>query len=93
MFDPNARDGYNDPAIYLRERLHQLGYDLTTSDDNPLDNYERVLFYDEISVKTYSGWHGLARKLKTRLLGRPLVRDLYGEFMRAGMEQRMVLFL
>lgn len=36
MFDPNTRDGCNDPAIYLRERLAQLGYSLKTADDNPL---------------------------------------------------------
>ena len=93
MFDPNERDGYNDPAIYLRERLHQLGHDLKIADDNPLDECEWVLFNDAISVNTYSGWRGLARKLKTRICGRPLARDLYRECLRAGMEQRMALFL
>lgn len=93
MFDPDERDGYNDPAIYLRERLQQLGYDLKTADDNPLDECAWVLFHDAASVKTCSGWRGPARKLKRRLLGRPLARDLYGECMRAGMEQRMALFL
>lgn len=93
MFDPNERDGYNDPAIYLRQRLYQLGYDFKTADDNPLDECAWVFFCDATSVKPYSGWRGLARKLKAGLQGSPLVRDLYGECMRAGMEQRMALFL
>ena len=93
MFDPHERDGYNDPAIYLRERFQQLGYSLKTADDNPLDGCDWVFFSDAISVKPYSGWRGLARKLKARLQGRPLARDLYGECLRAGMAQRMALFL
>jgi len=93
MFDPNERDGYNDPAIYLRERLYRSGYLLKTADDNALDNCEWVLFNDEISLKRYSCWRGLARKLKARLLGRPLFRDLYNDCIKAGMQHRMALFL
>jgi len=93
MFDPNERDGYNDPMIYLRDRFNQLGFNLKTADNNALDDCEWVLFYDAISVKTYSGWRGIARKLKSRLRGRPLTRNLYSECIRTGMEQRMALFL
>lgn len=93
MFDPNERDGYNDPAIYLRERLYQLGYSLKTADDNLLVDCDWVFFYEANSVKTYSGWRGLARKLKSRLQGRVSVRNLYNECMCAEMEQRMALFL
>jgi len=93
MFDPDERDGYNDPAIYLRERLYQLGYELKTADNNTLDDCEWVFFYDGISVKPYSDWRGLARKLKSRLLRRPLVRDLYSECIYKGMESRIALFL
>lgn len=93
MFDPNERDGYNDPAIHLRERLYKLGYDLKTADNNPLDDCEWVLFYEGISIKPYSGWRGLARRLRAGLQGKPLVRNLYDECVKAGMEHRMVLFL
>lgn len=93
MFDPNERDGYNDPAIYLRERLYQLGYDLKVAEDNPLDDCEWVFFFEAASVDSYAGWHGLARKWKHRFQGRRLLRDLYGECVSAGMEQRIALFL
>ncbi len=61
MFDPDERDGYNDPAIYLRFRLEQLGCNLKTADENSLDGCEWVFFYDAPSVNTSSGWRGLAR--------------------------------
>lgn len=93
IFDPNERDGFNDPTIYLRDRLHQLGYEFKTADNNTLHDCEWVLFVDKISVKTYSGWRGLARKLRARLKGKPLLRDLYNECIQAGMQQRVALFL
>ena len=93
MFDPNERDGCNDPAIYLKERLYQLGYDLKTSDNNSLKDCEWVFFNEAVSVNTYAGWYGLARKIKARIKRRPLVRNLYEECIHAGMEKRMALFL
>lgn len=93
MFDTNERDGYNDPAIYLRDRFYQLGYSLKTADDNALDNCEWVLFYDEISLRSYSRFRVLARKLKAILLGRPIFRDVYNDCIKAGMKNRMALFL
>jgi len=93
MFDPKERDGINDPAIYLRDRLHKLGYELKTADNNPLGDCEWVFFIDSISIKIYSGWRGLARKVKTMLQRKTLFRDLYHECIQAGMQQRMALFL
>ena len=93
MFDPNERDGYNDPVIYLRDRFYQLGYSLKTSDNNALDDCEWVLFYDGISVKPYSGWRGLARRVRAGLQGKPRVRNLYDECVKAGMQNRVALFL
>lgn len=93
IFDPNERDGYNDPMIYLRDRFYQLGYSLKTADNNALDDCEWVLFYDGISVKPYSGWRGVARRLKTSLQGRPFSRDLYAECVATGMKNRIALFL
>ena len=93
MFDPNERDGYNDPGIHLRERLYQHGYALKTADNNALDDCEWVLFYDGISVKPYSGWRGLARKLRAVPQGKPLFRKLYDECVKAGMQNRIALFL
>lgn len=83
----------NDPAIYLRERLLECGYNLKSADNNSLKDCEWVFFYDAMSVRPYSGWRGLARKIKSIILGRPLVRNLYDECIRAGMMNRIVLFL
>ena len=93
MFDQNVRDGYNDPGIFLRERLYDIGYNLKTADNNTLDDCEWVLFSDGISVKPYSGWRGIARSLKTVFQGKLLVRNLYDECVKAGMEHRIALFL
>ncbi|MBU0533509.1 MAG: hypothetical protein KJ887_01730 [Candidatus Omnitrophica bacterium] len=93
IFDPDGRDGCHDPAIYLRERLLQCGYDLKTSDNNPLKDCEWVFFYEDVSVRTYAGWYGLAKKLKAKINRRPLIRNLYEECIRAGMQKRMALFL
>ncbi|HHT9158246.1 MAG TPA: glycosyltransferase family 10 domain-containing protein [Candidatus Brocadiaceae bacterium] len=93
LFDPDVRDNITDQFIYLRDRLHELGYELKTADNNPLDNCEWVLFIDQNSVKPYSGWRGLARKMKSRIKGKRLFRDLYNECIHAGMQQRMALLL
>jgi hypothetical protein len=93
MFDPNERDGYNDPAIYLRDRFYQLGYSFKTADNNALADCEWMLFYEGISVKPYSGWRGMARRFKAAFQGRPLFRNLYDECVKAGMEHRIALFL
>jgi hypothetical protein len=93
MFDPNERDGYNDPLIYLRDRLYQLGYHLKTADNNALNDCEWVLFYDENSVNPYSGWRGLARRLRAGLQGKPLFRNLYDECVNVGMEHKIALCL
>ncbi|MCP3924080.1 MAG: hypothetical protein GY714_15990 [Desulfobacterales bacterium] len=93
MFDPNERDGCNEPMIYLRDRLYKLGYSLKTADNEALDDCEWVIFFEEISVKTYSGLRGIARKLKSILQRKPLYRNLYAECVKAGMEDKIALFL
>ena len=93
LFDPNERDGYNDPVIYLRERLYQKGYLLKASDRNSLDDCEWVLFYEGTSVNPYKGWRGIASRLKSIVQGKPLFRNLYQECLSRGMENRIALFL
>lgn len=92
MFDPIERDACNDPNIYLRERLLQLGYCLVTSDDNSLEDCTWVLFYDTNTAFLYNGLRGFARKLKAYLLGKRLFRELYFECVHAGLEKRTALF-
>lgn len=83
----------NDPLIYLKEHLTKHGYDLKSADDNPVKDCEWVFFYDYKSVKPYSGLKGFARKIKTVIKGKPLIRNLYDECIRSGMKQRIALFL
>lgn len=90
MFDDNERDGSKGPWIYLRDRLYKLGYELKTSDNNAPNDCEWVIFVDS---STYTGWRGLALKLKTKLKRRSLFKDFYYKCIQAGMQQRMALFL
>lgn len=93
IFNPNERDGYNDPLIYLKDRLLELGYDLKTADNHLLENCEWVLFYEGNSVKPYMGWRGVARWTFARLRRQPLTRNLYAECIEAGMKDKVALFL
>lgn len=93
MFDADNRDNLMDPMIYLRDRLRKLGYELKTADNDPIDDCERVIFIDRMSVEPYTGWRGKARKMKARIEGKPLERDLYDECIQAGMYQKLALLL
>jgi hypothetical protein len=93
IFDPNERDGYNDPLIYLREKLLELGYDLKTADNHSLKNCEWVFFYEGNSVKPYAGWKGIIRWIFARLRRQPVTRNLYAECIQAGMQDKIALFL
>ena len=46
LFNPSDRDGCNDPLIYLREKLKEMGYILKSSNGANLENCEWVFFYD-----------------------------------------------
>ena len=93
FFNPNERDGYNDPYIYLREKLYQKGYLLKSSNGASLDNCEWVLFYDEPSVTPYKGLRGLASRLKSMILSKSISKNFYKECIKRGMKNRMALFL
>lgn len=93
LFNPNERDGYNDPLIYLRQILQQKGYTLVSSNGTNLENCEWVFFYDEPSVMPYKGLKGLASQLKSKILGRESVKNLYKECIKRGMKSRIALFL
>ena len=93
LFNPNERDGYNDPLIYLREKLDEIGYVLKSSNGSNLENCEWVFFYDEPSVNPYKGWIGFASQIKSKILGRQRTKNLYKECIKSGMKSRIVLFL
>ncbi len=93
LFNPNERDGYNDPHIYLREKLREMGYELKSSNGANLENCEWVFFYDEPSVNPYKGWIGFASQIKSKILGRPRTKNLYQECIKSGKQSKIALFL
>jgi alpha(1,3/1,4) fucosyltransferase len=93
LFDPNARDAVLEPFIYLRDRLRERGYELLTADDHPVDGCAGVWFWDALGVDRHtSGLRRIARGLKRRFGNGNAPRPLYSECVRAGLEERIVLF-
>jgi len=82
LFDSNDF-GFNDPFIYLKERLFSLGYDLKTSDDHPLDNCAWVIFFDNPPSKLIPLKQGIKSRLKSIIKPwikkKNKIRDLYSE--------------
>lgn len=93
FFNPNQRDGYNDPYIFLREKLFEKGYLLKSSNGSSLDNCEWVLFFDEPSVFPFKGLRGLASRIKSVILSKPTNKNFYKECLKRGMKNRIALFL
>lgn len=93
LFDPAARDGISDPAIYLRDRLHAMGYQLETFDGQAVTDYAWILFFDVSSVVPYQSLSGLVRWFRDRILKGQQVRNVYRECQRAGLNDRCALFL
>lgn len=85
------------PWKYLRDELLKHGYDLKTLDDNNLENAERILFIDEVSL-------GIPKKEKSLLFGflKKIIgikrkayteRAVYNEAIALGLREKMVLLL
>ncbi|MCX6735949.1 MAG: glycosyltransferase family 10 [Candidatus Parcubacteria bacterium] len=85
------------PWIKLKERLHSLGYDLTTADNHPLKDVEWIFYldarsFDGVYIKR-GGVKALIKSLfgiKTRRLWP--YRSLYQEIKEVGLEDKIVLF-
>jgi hypothetical protein len=91
-FNPDVRDHCNDPFILLRDRLRARGYDLTTIDDRPIGDAERVWFFDASSVYRQRLPEVMAGRLTHQAIAfRP--RDVYAECEKAGIIDRCALFL
>ncbi len=82
----------------LRDRLGKLGYELSTADDNSLEDCERIIFLDSSSVdgikytpKNLKSW------IKKFLEPKPKTpwpaRNLYQEAMKNNMGDKLSLFL
>jgi alpha(1,3/1,4) fucosyltransferase len=84
LFSQEARDNVLEPFIYLRSRLRGLGYALTTADDHPVVGAHAVWFWDVPAPPR-------SRQMWIRRRSAP--RDLLGECLRAGMHDRLAVFL
>lgn len=91
LFDPTARDNVSEPFVFLRERLHAVGYDLATADDTSVKDADSVWFWD---VPTHrSGLRSSLLRPIGRAMGRRAPRDLLAEAMRHLPAEHLVLFL
>lgn len=91
IFDPNVRDNYNRPYIYLRNKLKDLGYELTTSDNHSLENVSFVFFNDFNSVDYYSGYKGKIKFLLSLFIKKLRFRNLFKEISKKNIKS--ILFL
>lgn len=83
IFQPNYF-GFNDPLIYLKERLYSLGYDIKTSDNNSLIDCEWVIFFNNspstlINLKEIKYWKKNIRSWFLFHKKENEIRDLYKE--------------
>jgi len=92
LFDPNARDNCTEPYIRLRHRCAELGYTFEATRDQPLEECRWLLFWDASSI-TPSGFRTrFAHNMKNRIR-RSSTRDLLGEAKKAGVGDRLALFI
>ena len=97
LFNPDSRDSALEPMIYLRDRLKQCGYQLETADDRSVEDCSWIWFWD-FSGK-YESENPLLRIIRTLrhvLKGKRQEvksRHLYEECIRAGMRDRIGLFI
>jgi len=80
--------GFNEPIIYLKEKLNSLGYGFKTSDKNSLVDCEWVIFFNAplSELLPQSGLKNKLKKYKFLLLGKNKenARDLYKECIEIG---------
>lgn len=95
LFDPDARDNTLQPFIYLRDTLRDRGYELMTADNHPVKDAEWIWFWDVPAIaRPTNRFRRFARSVRSRLHQKTESRrNLYEEGIRAGLGDRLVLFL
>jgi hypothetical protein len=94
--DPS--DPFLEPWRALKRRCAELGYELTTADNNSLDDCAFILFIDSASVDGLaSAFERFKSFLKERLKLRGFkpwpIRNLYQEAVKKGMTEQMMIIL
>lgn len=89
LFSPGARDGASEPFVHLRARLKEIGFELVTADLWSASGAHAVWFWDVPTPQRRRLRSSIGVALRLR---RP-PRDLLQEASRAGLGERMSLFL
>ena len=92
LFDSAARDNCTEPYMMLRDKFAEQGYLFEGVSDQPLADCRWVVFWDTWGVAIEGPYGRLIHQLKARL-GKGPTRDLFREAMRAGLSERVVLFM
>lgn len=92
LFDPLARDNCTEPYIKLRQRCAEYGYAFEGVCDQPLEACRWIVFWDTWGVGLENSAKRLLHRLKARVSREPF-RDLFREATRAGVQDRLALFM
>lgn len=88
LFSRDTRDNFNDPFIFLKNKLDLLGYELKTSANDSLEKYEWIIFMDSPFKKV--SWKN---KVRSMFFKKHIHRDLYAECLKKGLANKMAIFL
>ena len=69
LFNAEARDSVLEPFIHLRDRFREVGYDLKTADDHPVEDAALILLWDFYEEIPSGGIRKAARSLRRQLRG------------------------
>ncbi len=86
------------PWRLLKTRLLELGYELTTADNNNLEDCERIIFLDTTSMgEPIRTSQKIKRNVKCllhmKIYETHILRSLYREALQAGMLDKMILII
>lgn len=88
----------NEPWRKLKSKLAELGYELVTADDRPIDDCAWILFLDSTSVDGLTPVKSGVKSLLKKLLKREAKsswpnRPLYEEALKKNMKDKIAIFL
>lgn len=97
IFNPDVRDNFNEPFIYLKDRLDEIGYTLIAENDELPTDCQWIFF---INVPRSLNKDSFRQKIKLflkKILNKTKPEnknyDLYNAGIKKGLKDRMVLFL
>lgn len=95
-----TKDGNNALARWrkLKDRLHSVGFELVTADDNDLKDCEGIIFHDAISLYFPPDFKIKLKNFIKKIFGIKIptvypTRDLYKEAVEAGLQDKLVFFI